>query len=276
MSNLLAADFFTDFSGMFGGGGDTLNITDIYSNVFSASSKSTGSEVTLNSPAQSELNLSVDTWTENSYLIEDKELQQMLRGSDLLAAYAEQSKYQIAKGLDSALLALYSGLSQTVNDTASDVTDVDVRSAIESVVDDDVDFTKLAFFFHPTVIWHDLMGASKYTNVYDSDPVATGKLGGMSAGRKKAFRGNLYGIPVFETTNIQADGASSAYYNLLAHPKAFMFATMTPGAGRIRSQANYLPENLGTLWTTDIIYGVKELRDKAACVIKSRQSGVVS
>jgi len=272
----LAADFFTDFSGMFGGGGDTLNITDIFTNTFSTSSKANGSEVTLNSPAQAQLTLSIDTWTEMSYLIEDKQLQQILRGADLLGAYMEQAVYKVAKAIDSAILALYSGLSQTVNDTASDVADADVRSAIESVMDDDVPFDGCAFFFHPTVIWHDLMGTSKYTNVFDSSPVATGMLGEMSPARARAYRGRLYGAPVYETTNIQADGASSAYYNLFAHPKAFMYGTQTPGGGRIRSQANYLPQNLGTLWTTDAIYGVKELRDKAACVIKSRQTGIVS
>ncbi len=261
---------------MFGGGGDTLNITDIYSNTFSATSKSTGSEITLNSPAQSQLTLSIDTWTHLAYLIEDKELQQILRGSDLLSAYAEQAVYKVGKAVDTSLLALYSGLSQTVNDTASDVEDADVRNAIENVMDDDVPFDDCAFFFHPTVVWHDLMGTSKYTGVYDSDPVASGGLGGMSPRRRKAYRGRLYGVPVYETTNIQADGASSAYYNLFAHPKAFMYGTQTPGGGRIRSQSQYLIENLGTVWVTDVIYGVKELRDAAACVIKSRQSGIVS
>lgn len=82
-------------------------------------------------------------------------------------------------------------------------------------------------------------------------------------------------IPVLETTQVQADGASSAFYNLLAGPKAFMFATQTVGGG-VRSQASYRNDYLGTLWTNDVLYGVAELRDAAACVIKSRQTGIVS
>jgi len=279
-SNLVAADFFTDLSNMFGGGGDTLNITDIFTNQFSASTKQNATQVTLVSPAQGQIQLAVNTWKEISYLIEDKETQQILRGSDVLDAYASQAKYIIAKALDSSLMALYSGLSQSVNDTASDVADADIRGAIENVMDDDVPFESVAFFFHPTVIWDDLMGISKYTNVYQAGslvgnkgPVTTGVLGGGKLA--KAQRGYLYGIPVYETTNVQVDGASSAYYNMLASPKAFAYATQTPG-GRIRSQATYLQETLGTLWTTDIIYGVKELRDKAGCVIASRQAGIVS
>lgn len=67
-ANLLAADFFTDFSGMMTGGGDTLNITDIFTNQFSANTKSNGEDVTLQSPATGQLTLSVDTWKEVSYL----------------------------------------------------------------------------------------------------------------------------------------------------------------------------------------------------------------
>jgi len=82
-------------------------------------------------------------------------------------------------------------------------------------------------------------------------------------------------IPTYETTQVQADGASSAYYNLLCSPDAFMYAVQTPG-GKIRSQANYLPEYLGTQWTTDVLYGVAEKRDAAGVSIKSRQTAVVS
>jgi len=213
---------------------------------------------------------------EVSYLIEDKEVQQILQSSDALEAYASQAKYHIARSLDTSLMGLYSGLSQTVSDTATDVTDSIVRQAIESVVNGDVPMEDLAFFFHTTVVWHDLYGIQKYYDAsqlgINGGPVATGKLGGMLGSK---YRGRLYGIPVFETSQVQADGASSAFYNLLTHPKTFCYAVMTPG-GVIRSQANYWAESLGTLWTTDIIYGVAELRDDSGVVIKSRQSGVVS
>ena len=192
-ANLLAGDFFTDLSGMFAGGGGHLSIPDVFTNQFSANTKTTGSKVTDQSPATAELTLTVDTWKEVTWIIEDRQLAQIMAGSDVLDAYSSQAKYIIAKALDTSLMSLYSGLSQTVNDTASDVNDADIRRAIESIVDGDVPMQDLAFFFHPTVIWHDLFGISKYTGVYDSDPVATGMLGGATTARKNAFRGRLYG-----------------------------------------------------------------------------------
>lgn len=275
-ANLLAADFFKDSSGMFAGGGDKLNIPDVYTNTYEAQDKVTSSNVTEQSPAGGNTTLSIDTWKEVSFLIEDRQLQLTLQSSDFLAALAAQARYTVAKALDTSILALYSGLSQTVNDTASDVEDADIRSAIKNIVEEDVPFDELAFMFHSTVTWDDLMGVSKYTEVYDSDPVAKGMFGGVSAKRKRAFRGTLYGVPVFETTNIQEDGASSAFYNMLVSPRAFTFAVRTPGSSKVRSQANYIPQQLGTLWTNDCLYGVAELRDLAGCVIKSRQSGIVS
>lgn len=198
-----------------------------------------------------------------------------MRGSDILEAYASQASYIIAKAIDTSLMALYSGLANSVNDTASDVADADIRNAIETVVDGDVPLEDLAFFFHPTVIWHDLFGISKYTGVYDSSPVATGMLGEMTSKRKKAYRGRLYSIPLYETTQVQQDGASSSYNNLLAHKKTFCSAMQTPGGG-VRSQASYFHPSLGTLWTTDAIYGVAELRDDSGVYIKSRTTGIVS
>lgn len=281
-ANLLAADFFTDFSSMVSGGGDTLNITDIFSNQFTASDKTNASDVTLVSPAQAQIQLSINTWKEVSFLIEDKEAQQVLKSAGVQGEYASQAAYIISKAMDSSLMGLYSTLATSANDTASDVVDVDIRTAIENVADGDAPVDELAFFFHPTVIWHDLMGIAKYTNVYQSGsmngyngPVTAGTLGGTTK-RQKAHRGFLYGIPVYETTQVQADTASSAFFNLLAGPRTFCFGVQTPGDRRVRSQANYRPESLGTLWTTDIIYGVIELRDDAGTVIKSRQTGLVS
>lgn len=278
-ANLVAASFFTDFSDMLSGGGSTLDLTEIFTNKLSANTKSNGSEVTLQSPATGQLSLTVDTWKEVSFLIEDKEAQLVLQNARIAQEYADQAKYIIAKTLDSAILANYATLSQTVSDTATDVTDSIIRQAIGTLGAADVPFDQLAFFFHPTVVWQDLMGSAKYTNAYQSgvnpSAIVTGNFGtGGAFG--KARMGTLYGIPVYQTSQVPADGASSAFYNLLASPRAYMFATRTPGGNYVRSISSYQHPNLGTLWTNDCLYGTAELRDVAGVVIKSRQSGIVS
>lgn len=277
-AELLAADFFTDLSWALAGGGNIVDIPDIYTNVPSVNTKSNASEVTLQSPATNRVQLTTFLWKEISYLIEDSELQLMLQSSDLLQALAEQAKYHVAKAADSAIFANYATISSVVSDTATDVTDSIIRQAIATVAASDVPFEQLEFFFHPTVIWQDLMGSSKYTNAYQSGvtpaSVVTGNFGGVA--RTKSSAGVLYRIPVRQTTQIPKDGASTAFYNLLASPKAFDFAFRTPEGNRVRSKSSYQHPNLGTLWTNDSLYATGELRDAAAVVIKSRQSGIVS
>ena len=279
-AKLGAASFFTDLSADFPEG-DTMHIPGIYSNTFSANDKGNGSEVTLQSPAQTENQLSVDTWKEVSYLIEDKELKQMKGSLNLQGRYAKQAAYTIRKALDTSLMSLYSGLSQTVNDTASNITDPDIRNAIETLDAKDVPEEDRMFFFHPTVYWEDIMGISKYYDASqagwkkEGGPIVSGNFGTKMTGQN-GIRGVLYGIPVMTTTQVQEDGASSAYFNMLAHKDAFVFAVQTPGANKVRVQSSYELPNLGLLWVNDIIYGVKENRDDAAVNIKSQQSGIVS
>ena len=131
-AHLLAADFFTDDSPMLVGGGDTIHMTEIFTNVFTSSAKSNTSEVTLISPAQAQVNLTVSTWNEISFLIEDKEAVQMLQAAAMPMEYAKQAGYVIAQDLDTAIMSLYADAGQTVNDTASDVTDPRIREALES------------------------------------------------------------------------------------------------------------------------------------------------
>jgi hypothetical protein len=271
-----AASFFENLSSELGVG-DTLHIPDIYTNTFSPNTKSNGSEVTLQSPAQDEVQLVVDTWKEISFIIEDKEMVQLYNSSRLQMEYAKQAAYKLRKALDTSIMALASAVSGSVNDTASDVNDADIRNAIATLDAADVPQMDRMFFFHPNVYWKDIMAVQKYYDASQAgwngnNPVPTGNLG--SSGN--AIRGQLYGIPVMVTTQVQADTASSAYYNLLAYKDAFCYAVQTRGGANVRVQSNYKLENLGLLVVADLLYGVKEMRDGAAVLIKSRQTGIVS
>jgi hypothetical protein len=85
--------------------------------------------------------------------------------------------------------------------------------------------------------------------------------------------GYLYGIPVYQTTQIANVSGTTGRINALAHPDAIHWATSPLGAGGslgqmvgssgIRVQSNYIPEYLSTVTTADILYGVVENRDEA-------------
>ncbi len=282
-SKLFAAKFFLDLSADIANGGDVINIPDLFTNVFSASDKSVGSEVTLLSPASQSAALTVNTWKETSFLIEDMQAAAILKSQNLQKGLAEKASYTVAKAFDSSLLALATGLATIVNDSASDVTDPDIRNALAQMDEDDVPSEDRGFFFHPNVVWQDLFGIAKY---YDAatlglsrGPVVTGQIP------------SLYDVPIYKTTNV--DATLTSYQNMLVHKTAFAFAVASLGNangnsgapvetatgqfdGQIRIQSNYIPENLGALTTADVIYGVAENRDVAGIWIKSRKTGFVS
>ncbi len=93
--------------------------------------------------------------------------------------------------------------------------------------------------------------------VYDEDNNRVGEVGAGNTIRNGEI-GSLYGIPVFVSSN--ADTATGgARIALMGHKDA---AVLVEQQG-VRSQTQYKQEYLGTLYTADTLYGVKELRDTA-------------
>jgi hypothetical protein len=266
-------NFFTDFSSYASAGGDTIHIPDMFTNNFSVSTQSTqGAEVTTAGPAQNDVTLAINTHSYIAHIVGDKDKAQIASNLyDFSALYGEKTGGALANDLDAAIAALWSGLStNSVGDTATSLVDTEIRGAIEKLASANFDLRECAWFVHPYVFWIQLAGIAKY---YDNSQstfrtVADGNFGPMDASRSLA--GQLYGIPVYTSTNVVS--GLSTYRNLLAHKTAFGFAVQTPGANKVRVQAENAIRNLGLLTVSDIVYGVAELRDAAAVVVNANTS----
>jgi len=264
----ILADFFTDRSDELVGGGDVLhtpNLTEM-----SATSKTNGSEVTLTSPTETKVDLTVDNWYEVSFLIEDKEAAQVKQSYALQSRYADNAGYTIAQVLEDAIAALFSGFSTTVGASTTNIADSEIRAAIATLETAGVPGIysgDVAFIVHPNTFWRQIQNLDKFSlaiNTPIQDPVA------------KKPAGYLYGIPVMTSQNVPVVSSSAGRYNVLAHKDAIHLATSSlglsskggmVGSAGIRVQSNYIPEYLGTLTTVDILYGVIENRDSAAVAI---------
>ena len=278
-SVLAAAGFFTNLSEDVEAGGDIVHVPGITE--FSSNDKVNGSEVTLQSPTEASVDLTVKTWKEASFLVEDNEADQVAKSYNTQKRLISSAAYAPAKSLDTALLALYSGLSNNCGDSASDVTDANILCCIQSLDDNEVPAEDRAFFFKPSVYWGDIMGIQKYYDASQAGwsknaPVVSGLLGAGVAGSK--IRGVLYGIPVIVTTQVPVT-STTFVHNLLAHKDAFAYAVRSlngnlAGGSKdknlVRFQGNYIAQYLGALFTADLIYGVVENRDANACEIRSR------
>ena len=278
-ANLVLANLVKKIS-MQGKKGDTLHIPKPVRG--SANAKAENTAVTVQNATEGEVQVSINKHFEYSRIIEDITEAQAL--SSLRQFYTGDAGYALAKQVDTDLFALgkdlgdsdgadyvhsasyyidaSSGLSAYAVDTvaAADVfTDAGFRALIQKMDDADVPMDNRAFIVPPS-LRNAIMGIDRYvsSDFVDNRGVDSGKIG------------NLYGIDIFVSTNvpiIETASANSAGGDIkgamLIHKDTFVLAEQQG----IRSQTQYKQEWLGTLYTADMLYGVKVLRTDAGFVL---------
>jgi len=236
----------------------------------SAASKTAGSQVTLIAATESEVTVSINNHYEYSRLIEDIVEAQAL--SSLRQFYTDDAGYALGKQVDTSIIQLgrvaqagantaaytkgYIGgdgstLYVAASNNASALTDAGIRRAIQRLDDSDVPMDG-RFFIIPPSSRNTLMGLSRYT-----EQAFVGEVGSANTIRNGEI-GNLYGMPVFVSSNADTtSGSTAARACLMAHKDAMVLVEQMG----VRSQTQYKQEYLGTLFTADTLYGVSELRD---------------
>ena len=236
-----------------------------------ASAKSANAQVTLIAATESEKTVAINQHWEYSRLIEDIVEAQAL--SSLRQFYTDDAGYALAKKVDSTLIQLgrkanggdgtaaytgaYSGADGTTayTGTAGALTDAAIRRSIQRLDDNDVPMDG-RFLIVPPSTRNTLMGIARFT-----EQAFVGESGASNTIRNGEI-GNVYGIPVFVTTN--ADAATDGdRICLLAHKD---FAVLVEQMG-VRTQTQYKQEYLGTLFTADVLFGADELRDGSAVAL---------
>ena len=242
----------------------------------SASAKSASSQVTLIAATESEVTVSINKHYEYSRLIEDIVEAQAL--SSLRQFYTDDAGYALGKQVDTDLIQLgriaqggaataaytkgYIGgdgstLYVAANNNASALTDAGIRRAIQRLDDSDVPMDG-RFFIIPPSSRNTLMGLARYT-----EQAFVGEAGSANTIRNGEI-GNLYGMPVFVSSNADTtSGSTAARACLMGHKDAFVLVEQVG----VRSQTQYKQEYLGTLFTADTLYGVAELRDYASVAL---------
>ena len=264
--NLVAANLFKKMS-FEGKKGDTVHIPSPTRGT--ASLKSANTQVTLQAANESEVVVTIDKHYEYSRVIEDIVEAQAL--SSLRRFYTDDAGYALGRQVDQSLIQLgrtfnggsgvtyggaYIGGDGTTaytsgSSNASALTDAAIRRTIQRLDDNDVPMDG-RFFLIPPSSRNTLMGLARYT-----EQAFVGEAGGNNTIRNGEI-GNLYGIPVFVSSNCDT-ATGGARIALLGHKDA---AVLVEQQG-VRSQTQYKQEYLGTLYTADTLYGVAELRDNA-------------
>ena len=244
----------------------------------SASAKGATNAVTLIVNTESEVQVSINKHYEYSRLIEDIVEAQAL--NSLRNFYTGDAGYALAKQVDTDLIQLgraFNGATVGTDDyatsntttkayiggdgttaynstssNASALTDAAIRRTIQRLDDNDTPMDG-RFFIIPPSSRNTLMGLARYTEqafVGNGDAIRNGEIG------------NLYGIPVFVSSNADTGYGSTQTDRicLMGHKEAMVLVEQQA----VRAQTQYKQEYLGTLFTSDTLYGVAALRTLAS------------
>lgn len=192
--------------------------------------------------------------------------------------YTEDAGYALSRQVDSDLIQLGRGVQGgsgtaaynaayigstgatayvAASNNEAALADAGIRRSIQRLDDNDVPMDG-RFLLVPPSTRNTLMGISRFT-----EQAFVGETGSNNTIRNGEV-GNVYGIPVFVTSNADTtSGSGAARICLLGHKD---FAVLVEQMG-VRSQTQYKQEYLGTLFTADTIYGIKELRDGSAVAL---------
>ena len=272
--NLVAANLIKKMN-FRGKKGDTVHIPAPARGT--ASAKTAENTVALQAASANDIAVLINKHYEYSRLIEDIAEVQAL--TSMRQFYTDDAGYALAKQVDTDLIQLgrgvqggggtsaYSGAFSGGDGTTAYVagsntgvaalTDAAIRRSIQRLDDVDVPMDG-RFLIVPPSARNTLMGLARYT-----EQAFVGEAGSANTIRNGEI-GNLYGIPVFVSSNADTtSGSTATRICLLGHKD---FAVLVEQQG-IRAQTQYKQEFLGTLFTSDTIYGVKELRDDSAVAL---------
>jgi N4-gp56 family major capsid protein len=244
----------------------------------SASAKAATDAVTLIAASDTDVQVSINKHYEYSRLIEDIAEVQAL--NSMRQFYTQDAGYALAKRVDTDLVQLgryFNGATVGTDDYATSasstkayigsdgttaynsstsnaaaLTDAAIRRTIQRLDDNDTPMDG-RFFVIPPSSRNTLMGLARYTEqafVGDGNAIRNGEIG------------NLYGIPVFVSSNADFGAGSSGADRicLMGHRDSMVLVEQMS----VRSQTQYKQEYLGTLFTADTIYGVKAVRTLAS------------
>lgn len=254
----------------------------------SASAKAASTQVTLITAVDSQFNLSIDQHWEYSRLIEDIARIQAL--DSLRTFYTDDAGYALAVQVDGDLhdegakfagahsaptvagsayskavigsdsVTVWDPTANTNTGNGTALTDAGIRRAIQELDDNNVP-SRMRAFVVPPIEKRRLLGISRFT-----EQAFTGEAGSSNSIRN-GLVGDLYGVPVYVSTNVPsvaADDTTTLYRPVLFFQKeAILHAEqMSP-----RTQTQYKQEFLADLFTADLIYGLGVPRPEAGIAL---------
>lgn len=222
----------------------------------SALDKIANTQVTLQSPTETSINLLLNKHKHVAFVIEDA--LKVQNNYNLMSEYTNKAGYALKKALDTDIANLATGFSTSAGTYNTTVATTAVLAAVQALDDADVPQADRVWVLKPHAV-ADLRTISDYTR-YDGTGYAGGAAtGGIGNGavRPNGLVGSLYNAPVYMSTQVYQTGNNIS--NLYMHKEAIALGIQQ----NVRVQSDNRIDYLGTLVVADLMYGVIERRDGA-------------
>lgn len=203
------------------------------------------------SPTEGEVQITIDKWKGVNMKVLDIVLAQSK--PEFRKMYTEKMAYCLGQLVEADLAILAASLSQTVGTFNTDLTDANLRRAVQYLDDARAPFEDRHFFLKPAVK-NVILGLDKFVR-YD----ASGTARQMNVGK---VPGEIYGAMVHISPETYITGTSTS--NMLIHRSCLALAI----------QKGVKMENFARVGWLDHfgaseLYGVKEMRDDHGCELRS-------
>ena len=275
--NLTLAAFFMDRSEELADGAAVVYTPNI--SALSTNTKTVNTQITLSSPLYTRQTLTVSTWKEASFVIEDRELAQVKKSYYIQDKIAKGGAWEIAADLEDDIAALFTQFSNVLGSGTADVVDSTLLTAIAGMEASGVAgiYTgEVAWILHPNTFYRQVGSVDKLTLWQNTS---------TELPRTKAPTRSLYSIPVIVSPAVPVGtglvGDNGARLNLLASSDAIHWARLSMpvkavkgmvGESGVRVQQSYVHEYLGDLVTIDLCYGTVVNRDGGAIKLRSHST----
>ena len=232
-----------DFSSMVANGGDILNIPKVAEET--AAAKSADTAVTYSANTDGVIQLSLDQHKYEAKRIED--IVRVQESADLFSAYARSMGYALAKKVENYLAVdiLQAATGNDVTLSADNTaTTALVRSGLQKLLDAGYDYTDGdTFFYASPALYMSLMSLGDFTEAQKrgdgAGPNVTGNIM------------NIYGMPVFASTDWDDDGGTGDETGSIFNRNGVYFAQQIAP----RVQSSYDIDHLATSVVADVLFG---------------------
>jgi len=258
---LVAATLVKRYDSQVKDRGQALHIPNV-SNL-TANAKTVNTDVTNQVVTETDTTLTINKWYEASFKVED--MAEVQSAYDLRSEYTSKAGYAIAKQVDSDVLAQYANFTNAAVGTyGAALADTAIVAAIQKLDEANMPIDNRAMIIAPSGK-ADIMKIDKFVradylgNYQEATPVRKGP-------NSRYLWGDIYGVPVYYTTNVPKTVASPTQtHNMLIHKEAIALALQQAP----RMQAAYWLPSLAWQVVVDTIYGVTTLRADGGVEIKS-------